>query len=121
MGATGLAADPTEYRARLAEQSDEQIDAWAGELMRDVAIRRGVVRVIEDFLRAARLDELSFERVFASGGGPPASVGRDREGRLIVPAITLYALVPGIRSEVPDGRSRLIDYLLENFEEIVYV
>ena len=121
MGATGLAADPTEYRARLQEQSDEQIDAWAAEMMRDVAIRRGVVKVVENFLRAARLDEPSFERVFASGGGPPAVIGHDRDGRLIVPAITLHALVPGIRAEVQDGRERLIEYLVENFEEIVYV
>ena len=49
MADTGLSGDPGEYRTRLADQSDEQIDAWAAELMRDVAIRRGVVRVIEDF------------------------------------------------------------------------
>ena len=121
MPATGLSADPAEYRARLADQSDDQIDAWAGELMRDVAIRRGVVRVIDDFRRAGRLDEASFERVFASGGGPPAVIGRDAKGRLMVPAITLFALVPGVRAQLPDGRDRLIEYLLENFDEIVYV
>jgi hypothetical protein len=119
--ATGLSADPKEYRTRLAEQSDEQIDAWAAELMRDVALRRGVIRVVEDFRRSARLDEAGFERVFASGGGPPAVIGRDAGGRLMVPAITLFALVPGIRSQVADGRARLIEYLLENFDEIVYV
>jgi hypothetical protein len=118
---TGLSADPKEYRARLAEQSDEQIDAWASELMRDVAIRRGVIRVIQDFQRAAHLAEPEFERVFASGGGPPAVVGRDREGHLMVPAITLFALVPGIRSQVTDGRDRLVEYLVANFNEIVYV
>ena len=53
MAATGLSADPKEYRARLADQSDDQIDAWAAELMRDVAIRRGVVKVVDDF-RARR-------------------------------------------------------------------
>ena len=121
MATTGLSADPKEYRARLAEQDDEQIDAWAAELMRDVAIRRGVIRVIEDFRRAARLGEPEFERVFASGGGPPAAVGRDRQGHLMVPAITLFALVPGIRSQVADGRKRLIEYLVANFNEIVYV
>ncbi len=121
MGATGLSGDPTEYRARLAEQSDEQIDAWAAELMRDIAIRRGVVRVVDDFRRTAGLDERGFERVFASGGGPPAVVGRDAAGRLMVPAITLHALVPGIRSQVGDGRERLIAYLAANFAEIVYV
>ena len=121
MAATGLSADPKEYRARLADQSDTQIDAWAAELMRDVAIRRGVIRVVEDFRRAARLDERAFERVFASGGGPPAVVGRDNAGRLMVPAVTLFALVAGIRSQVADGRARLIEYLIENFDEIVYV
>jgi len=118
---TGLSGDPTEYRTRLAEQSDEQIDAWAAELMRDVAIRRGVIKVVEDFRSTAGLDERAFERVFASGGGPPALVGRDAAGRLMVPAITLHALVPGIRSQVADGRDRLIAYLVANFGEIVYV
>ena len=121
MAGTGLSADPTEYQTRLGEQSDDQIDAWASELMRDVAIRRGVVKVVSDFRTAARLDESGFERVFASGGGPPAVVGRDREGRLVVPAITLFALVPGIRSQVADGRDRLVDYLVANFGELVYV
>lgn len=121
MGATGLSVDATEYRARLADQPDPQIDAWAAELMRDIAIRRGVVRVVEDFRKAARLDEHEFERVFASGGGPPATIGRDGEGRLMVPAVTLWALVPGIRSQADDGRQRLIEYLVANFHEIVYV
>ena len=121
MATTGLSADPEQYRARLGEQSDDQIDAWTAELMRDVAIRRGVVKVVMDFRRAAVLDEPGFERVFASGGGPPAVVGRDRDGRLMVPAITLYALVPGIRSQVADGRDRLIEYLVANFGELVYV
>jgi hypothetical protein len=119
--ATGLAANPKEYRERLNEQTDEQIDAWAAELMRDVAIRRGVLTVIRDFIATAGIDERGFERVFAAGGGPPAVVGRDRQGRLLVPAITLYALVPGIRAMRSDGRARLIEYLVANFEDLVYV
>lgn len=121
MATTGLSADPKEYRKRLVQQDDAQIDAWVAELMRDMVIRRGVVRVIQDFLRAARIGEPEFERVFASGGGPPAVVGRNRDGQLMVPAITLFALVPGIRSQVADGRSRLIEFLVSNFNEIVYV
>lgn len=121
MTVTGLSANPEEYRARLAEQPDGQIDAWAAELMRDVAIRRGVVRVVEDVLRAFGLREEEFERVFASGGGPPATIGRDPSGRLVVPAIALHVLVPGLRATVPDARERLIDYLVANFEELVYV
>ena len=121
MGATGLSADPTEYRARLGDQTDAQIDAWSQELMRDIAIRRGVVRVVSDFRVAAKLDEREFERVFASGGGPPATVGHDAEGRLMVPAVALWALVPGIRSQVGDARQRLIEYLVANFNELVYV
>jgi hypothetical protein len=121
VGATGLSADRTEYRSRLAEQADAQIDSWAAEMMRDVAVRRGVVRVVEDFRTAAKLTEREFERVFASGGGPPASIGRDGHGRLMVPAVALWALVPGIRAEVPDGRGRLIEYLVASFDELVYV
>jgi hypothetical protein len=101
VAATGLSADPTEYRARLADQSDEQIDAWASELMRDVAIRRGVVKVVDDFRRTSGLDERGFERVFASGGGPPAVIGRDAQGRLMVPAITCS---PSSRVSTPNSR-----------------
>ena len=121
MAATGLSADPKEYRQRLAEQSDEQIDAWASELMRDVAKRRGVIRVLTDLRKAAKLSEADIERVFASGDGPLASVGRDAQGRQMVPAVALYSLVPGIRAQAKDGRQRLIDYLVENFDELVYV
>lgn len=121
MAATGLAADPEEYRTRLAEQTDEQIDLWASEMMRDVAKRRGVLRVLEDLRRAADLSEGDIERVFALGGGPAAVVGRDAQGRQMLPAVALYALVPGIRGHARDGRQRLIDYLVENFDELVYV
>ena len=120
MGATGLSANPSDYRARLTEQDDSQIDAWAAELMRDTAIRRGVVRVVGDFRHAARLGEKDFERVFASGGGAPATLGRDAQGNLVVPSIMLHTLVSGVRSQTPDGRQRLIDYLVESFEEFVY-
>ena len=121
MGATGLSADPNEYRARLAEQPDAQIDTWAAAMMRDTAIRRGVVRVVEDFCRAAGLTEREFERVFASGGGPPATIGQDAQGHLMVPAVALWALVPGIRLQLSDGRDRLIEYLVASFHELVYV
>jgi len=121
VAATGLSADPKEYRKRLGDQTDEQIDAWASELMRDVAKRRGVIRVLTDFRKAAKLTEADIERVFASGDGPVAAVGRDAEGRQMIPAIALYALVPGIRVQAKDGRQRLIDYLVENFHELVYV
>ena len=121
MADTGLSADPKEYRRRLAEQSDDQIDSWVAELMRDVVIRRGIVKVVSDFRKSAKLSEPEFERVFASGGGPPAAVGRDRNGNLIVPTIALHALVPGLRARVDDSRGRLIDYLVANFAELVYV
>lgn len=121
MGATGLSADPTEYRKRLMEQPDAQIDTWAQELLRDVAKRRGIVRAVEDFREAARLGESDFEHVFASGGGAPATAGRDAAGRLLVPTISLYALVIGLRARASDARARLLEYLVANFHEIVYV
>ena len=39
----------------------------------------------------------------------------------MVPAISLYYFVTGAHAVLPDARSRLIDYLVENFEEIVYI
>ena len=74
MGATGLAPNPADYRVRLREQTDEQLDAWAAELLRDVAKRRGVVRAVADFRRNAHLDEKAFRRVFARGGGAPQTI-----------------------------------------------
>lgn len=121
MGATGLSADPKEYRARLTEQDDRQLDAWAMELLRDVAKRRGVVGVVDAFRRVARLTDAEFERVFTSGGGAPATMGRDASGRVVVPATSLHALVSGLRRRTADPRDRLIDYLVDNFHEVVYV
>ena len=121
MGAGGLAGNPTEYRKRLGGQSDEQLNTWAKELMRDVAIRRGVIRVVTDVQRTARLDETGLRRIFARGGGAPATVGFDAQGHLMVPAISLHSLVTGMRADLPDARMRLIDYLVANFDEIVYV
>ena len=120
MGATGLAANPTEYRDRLREQTDDQLDAWAAELMRDVAARRGVARVIGEVQKTARLDDSMLRRVFARGGGAPQTIGRVGNG-LIVPAISLHCLVSGMRAELPDARERLIEFLVASFDEIVYV
>ncbi len=120
MSDAGLAPDPDEYRRRLGEQPDAQIDAWAIELMRDVSISHGVLRVLADFRRATGLDDRALERVYAAGGGPPATLGRTDGGALMVPAITLHCLVPGLRAQVKDGRRRLIDFLVENFHELVY-
>jgi hypothetical protein len=39
----------------------------------------------------------------------------------MIPAVALFALVPGIRAEAADGRDRLIEYLVANFGELVYV
>jgi len=121
VSATGLSADPKEYRSRLDEQPDEQIDAWAAELMRDMSIRRGVLSVLAEFRHAAHLDEAGLQRVFSAGGGAWATVGRTADGKLMVPAISLHHLVTGIRQEAKDARERLVAYLVANFDEIVYI
>ena len=120
MGATGLATTPDEYRGRLLEQPDEQLDAWAAEAMRDISIRRGVLAVLHDLRTASGLDDRELEKVFAAGGGPPAVVGRDADGHLMVPAVTLHCFVKGLRALVPGARETLVEYLVENFEELVY-
>ena len=52
----------------LALKADAIARKRQSEMMRDVAKRRGVLRVLEDLRRAARLTERDIERVFASGG-----------------------------------------------------
>lgn len=121
MSATSLSADPAEYQRRLAEQSDEQIDSWAAELMRDISIRAGVLTVLDEFRHATRLEDRAIERVFAAGGGAPATIGRTADGRLMIPAVSLRYLVPGLRRETIDARERLIAYLVGSFEELVYI
>jgi hypothetical protein len=120
VGATGLSTSPAEYRSRLREQPDAQIDTWAAEAMRDISIRRGVRSVMHEFGTATGADERLLERIYTAGGGPAAVIGRDAEGTLMVPATTLYCLVPGARALLPDAREKLIAYLVENFEELVY-
>ena len=122
MGATGLSADPTEYRARLAEQTDAQIDTWAAELMRDVAIRRGVVRVVEDFRRA---DEARRAGIRTGVRFRRRSARDRRQGRAGAPDRPRGRPL-GARSRHPvagtrTGAERLIEYLVANFDELVYV
>ena len=57
----------------------------------------------------------------AAGGAITAVIARARHWTLLVPTVALWALVPGIRAEVPDGRARLIEYLVASFDELVYV
>jgi len=119
--ATGLSASPQEYRDRLKDQPDSQVDAWASELMRDISIRRGVREVIHGLKRAMGTDEDGLKRIYTSGGGPIAAVGRTESGEMMVPAISLYYFVAGARSLMPDARDRLIAYLVDNFHEIIYI
>ena len=119
--AAGLSEDPVEYRRRLEEQSDEQIDLWAAELMRDMSIRRGVLTVLDRFRTVTSLDDAALERAYAAGGGAPATVGRTGDGRLMVPAISLRHLVPGLRATSPSGREQLITLLVDGFHEVVYI
>lgn len=121
MTGTALSSTPEEYRQRLAEQPDEQIDAWAAELMRDLSIRRGVGRVLEGLRQVSGFDDRQLERLYANGGGPPATAGRTADGRLLVPAIALHAFVTGLRRQSPEARALLSEYLVANFHEIVYL
>ena len=99
MSSAGLSADPAEYRSRLAEQTDQQLDAWTIELMRDLSIRIGVLTALDRYRQATGLDDLGITKVFTAGGGAPATIGRTAEGQLMVPALSLHHLVPGLRAQ----------------------
>jgi hypothetical protein len=119
--ATGLSATPQEYRDRLNDQPDEQIDAWVSELLRDISIYQGVLPAIAGLKKAFKTDDSSMRRIYAAGGGPAAALGKTGNGELMVPAISLYFFVPGARALVPDARGRLIDFLVANFHTIAYI
>jgi hypothetical protein len=121
LSSDGLSADPKQYRSRLDEQPDEQIDAWMVELMRDISIRHGVLDVLRDYRAATGLDDTGIERVFTAGGGAPATIGRTADGRLMVPAISLHYLVPGLRALSDKARKQETDFLVAGFEEVVYI
>ncbi len=121
MTATGLSATPQQYRERLDEQPDERIDGWAAELMRDTSIRTGVRKVISELRHALGTDDAGLRRVYTAGGGPAAAIGTTESGELMVPAISLFYFVPGAHAVFADARSRLVDFLVANFEEIVFI
>jgi hypothetical protein len=121
LSSEGLSEDPTVYRSRLIEQSDEQLDAWMVEVMRDMSIRRGVLDVLADFRKATGLDDRGIERVFTAGGGARATIGRTADGQLMVPAISLHFLVPGLRAQSSQAREQEIDFLVHGFEQVVYI
>ena len=106
MSSAGLSADPTEYRSRLAEQTDQQLDAWTIELMRDLSIRAGVLLVLDRIRQATSLDDAGITKVFTAGGGAPATIGRTADGQLMVPAISLHFLVPGLRAQSDRAREQ---------------
>jgi hypothetical protein len=121
LSSAGLSADPTEYRARLEEQTDQQLDAWMTELMRDISIRAGVLTVLDRYRQATGLDDAAIGRVFAAGGGAPAIMGRTADGQLMVPAISLHHLVPGLRALSERARQQEIDFLVAGFHDVVYI
>jgi hypothetical protein len=121
VSSAGLSADPTEYRSRLAEQTDQQLDAWMIELMRDLSVRRGVLSVLERFRETTGLDDHGIARVFTAGGGAPAIIGRTSDGELMLPAISLHHLVPGLRSQSDRAREQEIEFLVAGFHDVVYI
>jgi hypothetical protein len=121
LSSEGLSEDPKVYRQRLSDQPDEQLDAWMVEFMRDMSIRRGVLPVLADFRKATGLDDRGIEKTFTAGGGAPATIGHTADGQLMVPAISLNYLVPGLRANSDRAREQIIDFLVDGFESVVYI
>ena len=108
------------YRAMVSEQTDEQIDRWAGDLFTDFAKRMGVGTAIAAFCSAAKLDERGFQRAFLVGGGPDHVIGIDTAGQLAAPIFELPKAVAGLRRIDPKAREKLIDFLVGQREVMSY-
>ena len=86
-----------------------------------MSIRVGVLEVIHGLKKATGADDSGLKRLYAAGGGPAAAVGKTADGQMMVPAISLYYFVRGVRALLPDATERLISYLVSNFDEIIYI
>jgi hypothetical protein len=113
--------DEKGYRTMVAEQDDAQIDTWAADLFIDFAKRIGVGKAIAAFCEAAGLDARGFQRAFLVGGGPDHVVGIDTAGSLAAPIFELPKAIAGLRRIDPDGRAKLVDFLVRNREVMSYV
>jgi hypothetical protein len=113
--------DEKGYGAMVAEQDDAQIDTWAADLFIDFAKRIGVGKAIAAFCEATGLDARGFQRAFLVGGGPDHVVGIDTAGSLAAPIFELPKAIAGLRRIDPDGRAKLVDFLVRNREVMSYV
>lgn len=113
-------ADEQSYREMVGAQGDDQIDAWAADLFKDFALRRGVGNAIAGFCAATNLDARGFQRAFLVGGGPDHVIGIDTAGQLAAPIFELPRAIAGLRRIDPDARRRLVDFLVENREVMTY-
>ncbi len=113
--------DEKGYRTMVAEQDDAQVDTWAADLFIDFAKRIGVGKAIAAFCEAAGLDARGFQRAFLVGGGPDHVVGIDTAGSLAAPIFELPKAIAGVRRIDPDGRAKLVDFLVRNREVMSYV
>ena len=118
MASTGV--EEKSYRAMVSEQTDEQIDRWAGDLFTDFAKRMGVGTAIAAFCSAAKLDERGFQRAFLVGGGPDHVIGIDTAGQLAAPIFELPKAVGGLRRIDPEAREKLVDFLVGQREVMSY-
>ena len=85
-----------------------------------------VVQSVEDLTEGLALEAIhvffvGIERVFTAGGGAPATIGRTAAGELMLPAISLHCLVPGLRVHSPKAREQEIDFLVGGFHDVVYI
>ena len=106
-----------EYRTMVSEQSDQQIDHWAGDLFIDFAKRKGVGTAIAAFCAVCGLDARGFQRAFLVGGGPDHVVGA---GELAAPIFELPRAVAGLRRIDPLARAKLVDFLVTEREVMSY-
>jgi hypothetical protein len=108
------------YRQMVQDQSDDQVDRWAADLIVDFAKRKGVGTAIAAFCQAAGLDTKGFQRAFLVGGGPDHVVGIDTAGTLAAPIFELPRAIAGLRRTQPDAREHLVRFLVDHREVMSY-
>jgi hypothetical protein len=115
--ASGLSADPKQYRTRLGSSPTTSSTPGRGAL---ATWSSGEDRAGDASTSFGDPAVRAWFRTGVRFGVERRRPWGDHDGNPTAPAVYLWAVVPA-GAQVPDARDRIVEYLVENFHDFVYV